>query len=72
MKKIFQTLQATESLIMACLQFTKNYCRLQLYLSRENAYPNAKITCHIKLKFFRPTKLLENLLLVKIGYLEIN
>ena len=57
-------------------KFTKNYCRLQLYskfyLSRENVYPNAKIAGHIKLKFFRLTKLLENLLLVKIGYLEIN
>ena len=28
-------------------------------------YPNLKNTCHIKLKFFLQTKLLENLLLAK-------
>ena len=33
------------------------------YLSWQNTYPNLKTTCHIKLKFFLWTKLLENLLL---------
>ena len=32
------------------------------YLSWQNTYPNLKTTCHIKLKFFLWTKLLENLL----------
>ena len=31
------------------------------YLSWQNTYPNLKTTCHIKLKFFLWTKLLENL-----------
>ena len=35
------------------------------YLSWRNTYPNLKATCHIKLKFFVWTKLLENLLLPK-------
>ena len=35
------------------------------YLSRQNTYPNLKTTCHMKLKFFLWTKLLEYLLLVK-------
>ena len=34
-------------------------------LSSQNTYPNLKTTCHIKLKFFLWTKLLENLLLAK-------
>ena len=35
------------------------------YLSWQNAYLTLKTTCHIKLKFFLWTKLLENLLLAK-------
>ena len=35
------------------------------YLSWQSTYPNLKTTCHIKLKFFLWTKLLENLLLTK-------
>ena len=35
------------------------------YLSWQNTYPNLKTTCHIKLKIFLWTKLLENLLLAK-------
>ena len=35
------------------------------YLSWQNKYPNFKTTCHIKLKFFLWTKLLESLLLGK-------
>ena len=58
-------------------KFTENYCHLRLfsefiqtqkrvsYLSWKNTYPNLKTTCHIKLKFFLWTKLLENLLLAK-------
>ena len=58
-------------------KFTKNYYPsptfLQVhsnskevsYLSWQNMYPNSKNTCHIKLKFFWWTKLLENLLLPK-------
>ena len=57
-------------------KFTYNYCHLRLfskfiqtqevsYLSWPNMYPNMKTTCHIKLKFFMWTKLLENLLLAK-------
>ena len=33
------------------------------YLSWQNTYPNLKTTCHVKLKIFSWTKLLENLLL---------
>ena len=35
------------------------------YLPWQNTYPNLKTSCHIKLKFFLWTKLLENLLLAK-------
>ena len=35
------------------------------YVSWQNTYPNLKTTCHIKLKFFLWTKLVENLFLVK-------
>ena len=35
------------------------------YLSWENTYPNLKITCHVKLKIFSWTKLLENFPLAK-------
>ena len=35
------------------------------YLSWQNIYPNLKTTCHIKLKIFLWTKLLENLLIAK-------
>ena len=35
------------------------------YLSWLSTYPNLKTTCHIKLKLFLLTKLLENLLLAK-------
>ena len=35
------------------------------YFSWQNTYPNLKTTCHIKLKFFLWTKLLEDLLLAK-------
>ena len=35
------------------------------YLSWPNTYPNLKTTCHIKLKLYLWTKLLENLLHAK-------
>ena len=35
------------------------------YLSWQNAYPNLKTTCHVKLKFVLWTKLLENSLIAK-------
>ena len=35
------------------------------YLSWQNKYPNLKTACHIGLKFFLWTKLLENVLLAK-------
>ena len=35
------------------------------YVFWQNTYPNLKTTCHIQLKFFLWTKLLENLLLAK-------
>ena len=35
------------------------------YFSWENTYPNLRTTCHIKLKLFLWTKLLENSLLAK-------
>ena len=62
---------------MACLQiyreslflttFLRVHSNLKVvsYLSWQNAYPNLKITCDIKLKFFLWTKLLENLLYAK-------
>ena len=62
---------------MACLQIYRELLspttilRVHLnskdvfYLSWQNTYPNSKTTCHIKLKFFLRTKLLENLLLAK-------
>ena len=62
---------------MACLQIYRELLSLTTflrvhsnskevsYLSRQNTYPNLKTTCHIKLKFFLWTKLLENLLLAK-------
>ena len=62
---------------MACLQIYRELLSLATflrvhsnskevsYLSWQNTYPNLKTTCHIKLKFFFWTKLLENLLLAK-------
>ena len=57
-------------------KFNENYCRSRLFsdfiqtqkkypTSWQNTYPNLKTTCHIKLKLFLWTKLLENLLLAK-------
>ena len=75
MKIIFWNLQANESLIMACLiiyqellllvTFLQVHSNSKSYLSWQNRYPNLKTTCHIKLKFFLWTKLLESLLLTK-------
>ena len=77
MKIILWNLWANESLIMVCLQvyweLLSRATFLQVhsnseevsYLSWQNTYPNLKTTCHIKLKFFLWTKLLENLLLAK-------
>ena len=62
---------------MACLQIYRELLSLATfllvhsnlkevsYLSWQNAYPNQKTACHIKLKIFLYTKLLENLLLPK-------
>ena len=62
---------------MACLQIYRELLSITTflrvhsnskevsYLSWQNTYPNSKTTCHIKLKFFLWTKLLENLLLAK-------
>ena len=62
---------------MACLQIYRELLSLTTflrvhsnskevsYLSWQNRYPKLKTTCHIKLKFFLWTKLLENLLLTK-------
>ena len=62
---------------MACLQIYRELLSLATflrvhsnskevsYLSWQNTYPNLKTTCHIKLKFFLWTKLLENLLHAK-------
>ena len=42
------------------------------YLSWPNTYPNLKTTCHIRLKFFLWTKLLENLYSMQnISYLSL-
>ena len=52
-------------------KFTENYCRLRLssdFIQTKKRYPTAldlKTTCHIKLKFFMWTKLLESLMLAK-------
>ena len=57
-------------------KFIENYCCSWLFseftqtqksypTSWQNMYPNLKTTCHIKLKFFLWTKLLENLLQAK-------
>ena len=58
-------------------KFTDNYCHFTtflrvhsnskevFYLSWQNRYPNLKTTCHMKLKIFLWTKLLERLLLAK-------
>ena len=62
---------------MACLQIYRELLSITTflrvhsnskevsYLSWQNTHPNLKTTCHIKLKFFLWTKLLENLLLAK-------
>ena len=77
MKKIFRKLSANESLIVACLQIYRELLPLATflwvysnskevsYLYWQNWYANLKTTCHIKLKFFFQTKLLESLLLAK-------
>ena len=77
MKNIFRKLPANESLIMDCLQIYRESLLLATFLrdhsnskevsyfSSQNAYPNLKTNCHIKLKFFLGTKLRESLLLAK-------
>ena len=62
---------------MACLQIYRELLWLATFLrvhsnseevsypSWQNTYPNLKTTCHIKLKFFLRTKLVENLVLAK-------
>ena len=62
---------------MACLQIYRELLSLVTflrvhsnskevsYLSWQNTYPNLKTTCHVKLKIFSWTKLLENLLYAK-------
>ena len=69
-------------MIMACLQIYRELLSLVTflrvhsnsnkvsYLSLQNTYPNLKTTCHIKLKFFLWTKLLENLSLKNISYIK--
>ena len=76
-EKHFPKAIGNEILVMACLQICRELLLLTTflrvhsnskevsYLSQQNKYPNLKTTCHIKLKFFLWTKLLENLLLVK-------
>ena len=77
MKNIFRKLWANESLSMAFLQIYRELLSLATflrvhsnskeisYLNWQNRYPNLKSTCHIKLKFFLWTKLLESLLTAK-------
>ena len=76
-ENIFWKLSANESLIMACLQICRQLLSLSTflrvhanskevsYISWQNTYPNLKTDCHIKLKLFLWTKLIENLLLAK-------
>ena len=76
-KKISENYEPMRVWLWLTYKFTKNYCRLRLfsrghsnsrkvsYLSWQNTYPNFESTCHIKLKFFLWTKLIENLLLAK-------
>ena len=64
-------------MILACLQIYRELLSLVTflwvhsnskevsYLFWQDKYPNLKTTCHIKLKFFLWTKLLENLLHAK-------
>ena len=77
LKNISRKQQANKNLIMSCLQIYRELLSLATflrvysntkevsYLSWQSAYPNLKTTCHIMLKFFLWTKLLENLLLAK-------
>ena len=54
-------------IIVTCLTFLWVYSNSEelSYFFWQNTYPNLKTTCHINLKFFLWTKLLENLLLAK-------
>ena len=77
MKNIFWKIKANGSLILACLHIYRKLLTLLTflrvhsnskvvsYLSWQNTYSNLKTTCHIKLKIFLWTKLLQNLLLAK-------
>ena len=53
-------------IIVAC-DFSTSSFKLErgILLYWKNGYPNLKTTCHIRLKFFLWTKLLESLLLAK-------
>ena len=76
-KNFFENYKPMRVWLWLVYKFTENYCRFGTffrvhsnskevsYLSWQNTYPNLKTTCHIKLKFFLWTKLLENLLLAK-------
>ena len=59
----------TENYSLAAFLWIHSNSKEVSYLSWQNTYPNSKTTCHIKLKFFLWTKLLENLLLAK--YLSV-
>ena len=54
-----------ELLLLATFLPVHSNSKEVFYLSWPNKYPNLKTTCHIKLKFFLRTKLLENLLYTK-------
>ena len=77
-KPFFKNYKPMRIWLWLVYKFTDNYCRLsQLfprvhsnskevsYVSWQNTYLNLKTTCHIKLKFFLRTILLENLLVAK-------
>ena len=77
MKNLFKKLKANEDLIMAFLRIYQELLSLATilrvhsnskevsYLFWQSMYLNLKTTCHIKLKFFFWTKLLENLFFAK-------
>ena len=75
MKKFSENYEPMRVLMMACLQiYRQSFATFLLvhlnskevsYLSWQNTYPELKTTCHIKLKFFLCTKLLQNLLIAK-------
>ena len=69
-KTFFENYKPIRVWLWFVYKFTENVCHLRLFSNfiqtlKRYPYPNLNTTCHIKLKFFLWTKLLQNVIFVK-------